>query len=218
MARNVEIQIKIFVSYSNTYCMNSHPIGLYASEYIGDTKQTKPSNNEPSKVNQLLNRINGKRRSQTPRYRPADEPTVIDDADTDDYNFNPPQHPVSAGINRNSEQSDDFPINPDKLQSNPNDFNTIPDLDIAYADNNAGSQPNNNLLKGYPSNNSEYVSNRASSAGDMVKKIDYLIHMMEEQQDQKTGHVTEELILYSFVGIFIIFTIDSFTKVGTYSR
>jgi hypothetical protein len=52
----------------------------------------------------------------------------------------------------------------------------------------------------------------------MVKKLDYLIHMVEEQRDQKTGQVMEELVLYSFIGVFVIFTIDSFTKAGKYSR
>jgi hypothetical protein len=62
------------------------------------------------------------------------------------------------------------------------------------------------------------VHSPAPSGGDMVKKLDYLIHMVEEQRDQKTGQVMEELVLYSFIGVFVIFTIDSFTKAGKYSR
>ena len=45
-----------------------------------------------------------------------------------------------------------------------------------------------------------------------------MIHLLEEQQDEKTGHVTEELILYSFLGIFIIFIVDSFARAGKYVR
>jgi hypothetical protein len=41
---------------------------------------------------------------------------------------------------------------------------------------------------------------------------------LEEQQDYKTGSVTEEVVLYTFLGVFIIFVIDSFTKVGKYKR
>ena len=43
-------------------------------------------------------------------------------------------------------------------------------------------------------------------------------NLLEEQQDQKTGSVTEEVVLYSFLGVFIIFVVDSFTKVGKYTR
>ena len=45
-----------------------------------------------------------------------------------------------------------------------------------------------------------------------------MINLLEEQQDEKTGHVTEEVILYSFLDIFIIFIIDSFARAGKYVR
>jgi hypothetical protein len=52
----------------------------------------------------------------------------------------------------------------------------------------------------------------------LLEKLNYMIHLLEEQQDEKVGSVTEEVILYSFLGIFIIFLVDSFTKVGKYKR
>ena len=45
-----------------------------------------------------------------------------------------------------------------------------------------------------------------------------MISLLEEQQDEKTNNVTEEVVLYSFLGIFIIFVVDSFAKVGKYVR
>jgi hypothetical protein len=48
--------------------------------------------------------------------------------------------------------------------------------------------------------------------------LNYMIHLLEESHDERTGHVTEEVILYCFLGIFIIFIVDSFVKVGKYSR
>jgi hypothetical protein len=53
---------------------------------------------------------------------------------------------------------------------------------------------------------------------ELLTKLNYMIHILEEQQDQKTGHVTEEVVLYSFLGIFIIFVIDSFARAGKYVR
>jgi len=45
-----------------------------------------------------------------------------------------------------------------------------------------------------------------------------MIHLLEEQQDQRINNVTEEIILYSFLGIFIIFIVDSFARSGKYIR
>ena len=45
-----------------------------------------------------------------------------------------------------------------------------------------------------------------------------MMNLLEEQQDEKTSHVTEEVILYSFLGIFMIFIVDSFSRVGKYTR
>jgi hypothetical protein len=58
-----------------------------------------------------------------------------------------------------------------------------------------------------------------SSSNDiLLNKINYMINLLEEQQDERTNNVTEEVILYSFLGIFIIFLVDSFARVGKYTR
>ena len=45
-----------------------------------------------------------------------------------------------------------------------------------------------------------------------------MISLLEDQKDEKTNNVTEEVILYSFLGIFIIFIADTFVKAGKYVR
>jgi hypothetical protein len=45
----------------------------------------------------------------------------------------------------------------------------------------------------------------------LIEKLNYIIHMLEDKKDEKTGHVIEELVLYCFLGIFIIFIVDTFT-------
>jgi len=52
----------------------------------------------------------------------------------------------------------------------------------------------------------------------LMKKLNYMIHLLEEQQDEKTGNVAEELILYLFLGIFVIFVVDSFARAAKYTR
>ena len=63
-----------------------------------------------------------------------------------------------------------------------------------------------------------YSQNTSNNETELSQKLDYLIHLLEEQRDQKTETVTEELILYSFLGVFIIFVLDSFVKTGKYTR
>jgi len=52
----------------------------------------------------------------------------------------------------------------------------------------------------------------------LMKKLNYMISLLEDQQDEKTNNVTEEVVLYSFLGIFIIFIADTFVKAGKYAR
>jgi hypothetical protein len=165
------------------------PISSYASEY-------GPA--EPSRPKPI-----SRARNQTPRWRRGVVPQPIDD-DPEDHNFAPPVSASSERIPETREQ--DFPIRP-----SPTIAQSVPDLDLAYKEGYAPSPP-------MVSNNPQTIHSPAPSGGDMVKKLDYLIHMVEEQRDQKTGQVMEELVLYSFIGVFVIFTIDSFTKAGKYSR
>lgn len=58
----------------------------------------------------------------------------------------------------------------------------------------------------------------ASSNDRIMEKLNYLIHLMEEQQAEKTNNVMEEFILYCLLGVFMIYTVDSFTRAGKYSR
>lgn len=52
----------------------------------------------------------------------------------------------------------------------------------------------------------------------LLKKINYMINLLEEQQNEKTNNITEEFILYSFLGIFVIYIVDSFSRSGKYRR
>lgn len=61
-------------------------------------------------------------------------------------------------------------------------------------------------------------SNSSSDDGALFQKLNYMTHILEDIQMEKTSNVTEELILYSFLGVFVIFIVDSFTRAGKYYR
>ena len=63
------------------------------------------------------------------------------------------------------------------------------------------------------------ASNSSPEGNDvLLQKLDHIITLLEDQRDEKTGHVTEELVLYCFLGVFIIFIVDSFARAGKYVR
>ena len=133
-------------------------------------------------------------------------------SDTDDNDeqeggladFNPVPKPISSGVTRTIER--DAPID-----------------DISIGEDDAiPSQYAKQYYQQYaPSFNSNSVPVSNIGGGEqsnMIEKMNYMIHLLEEQQDQKTNHVTEEIILYSFLGVFVIFVVDSFARVGKYVR
>jgi hypothetical protein len=88
----------------------------------------------------------------------------------------------------------------------------LPNYEEMYKSQTTPSHP-------YYSNTTLNASSNSSSNHDLLlEKLNYMIHLLEENQDEKTGHVTEEVILYSFLGIFMIFLVDSFVRVGKYIR
>lgn len=114
--------------------------------------------------------------------------------------FNPPPPPKSAGNERiQGRNSEDEPFTPEG-------YTHIESTQIEdYYRNN---------IPYYTQMSEQPISNR----NELMKKMDKILHLLEEQQDQKTGHATEELVLYSFVGVFIIFIVDSFARAGKYVR
>jgi len=80
--------------------------------------------------------------------------------------------------------------------------------------------PQQLVNKPYYANMGMGPANTSASGNEnkLMEKMNYLIRLMEEQGHEKTNNITEEFILYTFLGVFIIFVVDSFSKVGRYTR
>ena len=123
-------------------------------------------------------------------------------------------------------QMDNNPMDNNPMDNNPMDNTTNP-LKYSYNDNYPREFPSKKLhtsvnneividqqyLTDY--NNANNANNANTENAVLLNKLDYLINLLEEQKGQKTTYVTEELILYTFLGIFIIFVLDNFTKFAT---
>ena len=87
----------------------------------------------------------------------------------------------------------------------------MPNYNEMYNKNNAPYDGRNSIMSGF----SPVIGDKNDL---LIEKLNYMIKLLEDQQDEKTSNVTEEVILYSFLGIFIIFIVDSFARVGKYVR
>jgi hypothetical protein len=100
-----------------------------------------------------------------------------------------------------------------------------------FTQNNPVPSPNNEKYSNYtdvyqPQNSAPYYARQGlgnSGEGErgndnLMEKINYLIHLLEEQQSEKTNYITEEFLLYGCLGIFMIFIVDSFSRSGKYVR
>jgi len=53
---------------------------------------------------------------------------------------------------------------------------------------------------------------------ELINKMNKILEMFEDQKEIKTGQKNEEIVLYCFLGVFIIYIMDSFVNIGRYSR
>lgn len=96
-----------------------------------------------------------------------------------------------------------------------------------YSDTDIGAKPYMDFLQNQRSQQMKNIETSSSMQGlyngvpndsVLIEKLNYMINLLEEKKDERTNNVTEEVILYSFLGIFIIFVVDGFARVGKYTR
>jgi hypothetical protein len=134
-----------------------------------------------------------------------------------------------AKIQKMRETGNNLPQN--NFLNNPNNPSNPSNPNNSNKDNNLYNLENSNILGNLNSANNNLSSysesyNNTNSINSSVnfdnnkllKKLDYIIHLLEEQHNEKTNHITEELILYLFLGLFILFVLDSFARASKYHR
>ena len=194
-------------------------LALYAS----------PINNDESinNMNNIMNNMNSnnidKKRNVRKTIKNRSPPHVqkmiktiyesFGDEENDIADFTPPPHAEQTKIPQNnysSELLDNKNLGISETSENDSSvnkeaFNTLP------------STYSNDYYKEYVPYYNQ-MSQNSGNKDQLLEKLNYMIHLLEEQQDVKTGHVMEEIILYSFLGVFMIFIVDSFARAAKYTR
>ena len=78
--------------------------------------------------------------------------------------------------------------------------------------------PHMPLMQAYQVEQKEQKYTYPGDQAQILDKLDKIIHLFEESYEGKTKNKAEEIILYSFLGIFIIYVLDSFARIGKYVR
>ena len=152
-----------------------------------------------NKVNSVLNAIHNSNTSSSSSSELAD--------------FKPLAPPVSVGVENTRINNPDTSVEDDLDLQN---------LNANHMNEQAKEQYYKQFMPAYqphqqqqPQQSSSYLPRDNSN---IMQKLNYMIHLLEEQKDERTNNVTEEVVLYSFLGIFVIFVVDSFVRVGKYVR
>lgn len=185
------------------------------------------TNFNSKKVNSVLEHLHNK--------------STEDDEEDEPRSFSPPPPPQSSGVERKaitenykllgntpqpSTPENDLDLN--NYQSNYHNNKSMEGYykkmlpETNHLSNNYLSQMNHSPQINHPYYKYDSMNaNNFTSVGSqdvLLQKLNYMIHLLEEQQDERTNNVTEEVVLYSFLGIFIIFIADSFVRIGKYVR
>ena len=209
MRNQIDMDVKFYEDKNNFKksdinegLQNIQPTTVEQSQTINDDRN--------GKINNLLNQIT----------------SISPDNDGNKLaNYNPPPPPIMSHKNNENtvmpnellphKQSMNNDVKPNiEINKNPyraNDSN----LGI-YSNYKNSYEPSNIQLKPYYSKMG--LGSTGSTDDKLMEKINYMIHLLEEQQNEKTNNVTEEFILYTFLGVFIIFVVDSFARAGKYIR
>lgn len=170
------------------------------NEYDG--KKEKPKNKKNKTYKKAKNKITSEHMTNFLNLSKN-----MGNTDSDDgsglADFNPPPQPVLTK-------------QPDDIIENDAD-NAISQQEYGDLDDYAANQQYYDKYIPYPSNSQNNV-NLSGNKDKLFEKINYMVHLLEETKDQKTQNVTEELVLYMFLGVFVIFVVDSFARSGKYIR
>jgi hypothetical protein len=184
---------------------------------IEKTQAINESNN--AKIIDLLNKM---------------DTTNVDNAGSSLVDFNPPSRPIVQTKTSANELSPSELLPKNPLQHKPPVFESPKKISstLNYVANDVSSGMLSNYTTSYSGqpivSGTSHVSSPyyakmgigSSGALDdkLLEKLNYMIHLLEEQQSEKTNNITEEFILYSMVGVFIIYIVDSFARAGKYTR
>jgi hypothetical protein len=221
---------KLYKKSNNKTLKNKKTVEFDESN-ITNTKNNEVLKNKITSLGNLMSKIH-ENNEEEDNINTNYQSNVIDESIS--TSFTDSLNDQLAKIQKMREQGNNIPqnnfFNNELQNSNTNNTNNTNNIN-----NNASNLENSNVF-----NSSNMIKNELSNYSDSYKlnyealsqnsnthnydnnkllaKLDYIVHLLEEQHNEKTNYITEELILYLFLGIFILFVLDSFARASKYVR
>lgn len=132
-----------------------------------------------------------------------------------------PMQKTMQNATSNNETNYSEPIKYNNHINNESDSN-LNDNEVDYNTfNTLQNTQDTQMYKQYVDNYNNYSTSKIQyndSNSELLKKLDNILYLLEEQKEEQNHLIAEELILYVFLGVFVIYVLDSFVKVGKYVR
>lgn len=180
-----------------------------------DESQTT-SNDRTERVNELLNKITSADTTQDGKmgaFSPLEPPTLNVKKDMEDNSLSSQYVPPVPTFPHFNQQPT---ANSSAAKYAANTANL--DKYSSYGKSYDGTPYYAKMGLGQGTGQGESVGGSIGQNDKLMEKINYMIHLLEQQQNEKTDNITEEFILYTFLGVFMIFIVDSFARSGKYTR
>jgi len=198
--------------YNNNDNENDNP-----DNYIHKKKRTKNVKKQKTNYNEKIQQKNPLKNEkvQNAMFQIYNNMESEDGENLGDYNPLP-SHPESAGVDRTVERDQDVEkenytnLNNDEEEENDEMVNNHNEINNMYAE----SYYNQFMPEQPPT----YQVPKRLDSDDINTKLGYLIELLEQEKKEKTEHMTEEILLYGFLGVFVIYVVDSFVRIGKYTR
>ena len=193
-------------------------LATYASDYNNLNIENKNNETNMPKKRNIKNKTLKRRQSKDNAKMEAMLNAINDEDEEDNLtNFEPLAPPSISKIEQFHNNQNPIKENViENFEDLPSEYakqyyqQYVPYVNQEDLQSKQNSESNNNI--------SINKINKPAANSDLQTKLDYLIYLLENNSNEKTNCLTEELILYSFLGIFTIFIVDSFAKVGKYIR
>ena len=207
-------------------------LAMYAAPFEDNINETLTKNE--TKNDSLISKKRNNNNKTQKQYQPTANTEKVNsmldimhnssnDSTNDLGDFKPLAPPTSVGVENTRIKEGMSPIDPPSYDMNINANETymetpedLRELTHNYMDKQSVKEYYQKYVPQYKQR--AHIQEEIQTPSVLIDKLNYMIHLLEEQQDDKMGSVTEDVVLYSFLGIFIIFIVDSFARVGKYVR
>lgn len=226
---------KLYKKPNNKTLKNKKSVEFDESN-ITNTKNNEVLKNKITSLGNLMSKIH-ENNEEDENFNTNYQSNTIDESIS--TSFTDSLNEQLAKIQKMREAGNNIPQNNffnNELQTSNSNNNSSNNNTSSYTNmNNDSNLENSNVLNGsnllkndlsnysdsYKLNYNSLSQNIGSHNYDnnkLLSKLDYIVHLLEEQHNEKTNYITEELILYLFLGIFILFVLDSFARASKYVR